>query len=203
MFSYGAVSKEKQSFLRLFLLVPTKRVLTSLRLCGYMLYVKVYCTSGALCRICALLRCWPLFANRVLLRMGKLVSSRLTSRSAAGHRLHSLPTQRGDTAICHIPLTQRRSQAGHICKHNLYKEQSQKAGSVHLSMQELFFSFTCIYSFFFIQQWKFDCIRAVMCFSRTVIQLLKCQLNNVATWVRSLTHLLCKNECSLLYNTPV
>lgn len=37
-----------------YLLVPTKRVLTSLWLCGYMLYVKVYCTSGALCRICAL-----------------------------------------------------------------------------------------------------------------------------------------------------
>lgn len=74
------------------LLVPTKRVLTSLRLCGYMLYVKVYCTSGALCRICALPRCWPLFANGALLRTGGLVSPRRASRSAAGRGLHSLPT---------------------------------------------------------------------------------------------------------------
>lgn len=72
------------------LLVPTKRVLTSLQLCGYILYVKVYCTSGALCRVCALPRCWPLFANGALLRMGRLVSSRLVSHGAAGRGLHSL-----------------------------------------------------------------------------------------------------------------
>lgn len=52
------------------LLFSTKRVLTSLWLCGYMLYDKVYCTSGALCRTCALPRCWPLFANGALLGMG-------------------------------------------------------------------------------------------------------------------------------------
>lgn len=51
------------------------------------------------------------------------------------------------------------------------EEQSQKAVSVHLSMQELFFSFTCTYSFC-IQQWKFDCTHTVACFSRMVICLL-------------------------------
>lgn len=118
------------------LLVSTKRALTSLWLCGYMLYVKVYCPSGALCTTRALPRCWPLFANGALRRTGRLLSPCLASCSAAGHRLCSRPTQLSDTAIRHIPSAQRGSWTGQIHKHNLGKGQSQK-GSVHLSVQEL------------------------------------------------------------------
>jgi len=127
-------------------MVPTKRILTSLQLCGYMLYVKVYCTSGALCRICALARCWPVFANGTLLRMGRLDSPRLSSPRLASPLLSqccrtraSFPShvaERHSHSSRH-PATEEVT-AWHICEHNLRKEQSQKAGSEQLGMQELF-----------------------------------------------------------------
>lgn len=140
------------------LLVPTRRALTCFWLCGYMLHVKVYCSSVP-CLVIDL----PLQMDPCKEGEACLVSPHPSLRCWVWDSSPSQAAQR-QSSLSH-PLPQ---WAGHLCRHSLGEEQSQ----------EVCRSLLLIYLYLFIPFSAFtsaDMCLHRMCLSRVVIWLPQCQ----------------------------
>lgn len=136
------------------LLVPTKRALTCFWLCGCMLHVRVYCTSGAPCRVSASPGYWPSSANGALLRRERLGLCPLTPHSVLDVGFIpfcSSVTKQLVTSPCHRGGHGLGTSAGTAWVRNRAKKQAQN----NLECRNLFL----IYLYLFcIHQCRCDCI---------------------------------------------